>query len=88
MQLPGYPIHWIFDYFPAFSEEELRAAFLLFDGKKMAEIRFLMDLTPETTEELILSIRDKTNMGGKMRLSSIESGTFYRKWGFIRKTFS
>lgn len=82
---PGYPIHWIFDYFDVFTPNERNVALLLFDGKRVREIASALDLTPATVEQCLCGIGDKVHWTIFMNRKGIESGRFHRKWGFIRR---
>lgn len=81
----GYPIHWIFDHFPQFTELQRRVALLLFDGKRVAEMAQELSLSPKEVERAIHEIGSSLFMLNHFNLKGIESGTFFKKWGFIRK---
>lgn len=81
----GYPIHWIFDYFDRFTPDERNVALLLFDGKKIAEICSQLKLSPATVEKCLESIGGRTGWTKLMNRRGIESGTFFKKWGFIHR---
>jgi DNA-binding NarL/FixJ family response regulator len=75
----------IFGHFPEFTPGERQTALLLFDGKKLCEMAYLMDVTPATVEQHLKGIAKKTHMVKQMNRQGIESGKFFKQWGFIRK---
>lgn len=81
----GYPIHWIFDFYPAMTPNEQKVCLLLFDGKKAGEIAEITGLSPKWVERYFRGIALVTNLGNHMNRRGIESGTFFKKWGFIRR---
>lgn len=85
MQHPDYPIHWIFDYFPRFTPDERAVALLVFDGKTVREMAYQLDWKVESVEKCLKGIAKKTRLGNHMNRRGIESGTFFRKWGFIHR---
>lgn len=78
-----YPHHWIFDYQKDFMPKEWEVVLLLFSGKKTREIAKTTGLTWGEVEAVYLAVGHRTHLGHSiMNRSGIESGRFFRKWGF------